>query len=167
MHSIALHSPSLNRAVETKLFDRADRAVKGDPRHDLGVGELAPAAADLPNPLIRLFPNRLKMLDEGALQRPGCGVRRKTHAPRLVQGIEHLAKHVELKLVSRGIAYPNRCGTLVALEPGHLVFEQPPFPRNAVHDLHLPRRPSDGTQQPIAPGCRLLQEAGVQKCVQR
>jgi hypothetical protein len=30
------------------------------------MGELAPATADLPNSFVRLFPNCLKMLDEGA-----------------------------------------------------------------------------------------------------
>src|SRR5271156_1869877 len=59
----------------------------------------------------------------------------------------------------------SRCGTVVALEAGHLVFDQPALPGDAVHDLHLRRRSVDGTQKPIAPGSRLFEEARVQQRV--
>src|SRR5204862_246686 len=45
-------------------LDAADRPVEGDPGHDLGMDEVAPPAAHLPDALVRLPPRRLEMLDE-------------------------------------------------------------------------------------------------------
>src|SRR5215472_16799782 len=113
--------------IEPELFSRADRAIECHPGHYLGVRELAAAAANLPNAFVGLLPNCLEMLDQGALQRPRRVVRRESHAPRLIQRVKDLDIDVELKLISRGVADPNRCGALVATQPGHLVFDQPPF----------------------------------------
>ena len=47
-------------------LDGLDRAVEGDPRHHLRVGEVAARAAHLPDPLVRLAPGRLEELEQRA-----------------------------------------------------------------------------------------------------
>ena len=61
---LAQRAPAVDRALEPELLDRADRAVEGDPGHDLGVGEVASAAAHLPDALVRLVPDLLEVLDQ-------------------------------------------------------------------------------------------------------
>src|SRR5712691_13273127 len=66
--------PMLARPVEPELLDRFDAAVESDPGHDFREGELAWWAADLPDALVRLLPDRLQIFEKLLLQRPGKAV---------------------------------------------------------------------------------------------
>ena len=92
---------------EAELLDRLDRAVEGDPGHDLRVGEVAPAAAHLPDPLVGLLPGRLEEVKQIC---PAARRRRAAQAVAvgLVEGVEDLAVDVELELPDA--ALPTRTG---------------------------------------------------------
>jgi hypothetical protein len=56
---MAQSAPSLEGTLDPELFDAFEGAVDRHPRHDLGMCEMAAAAAHLPNAFIRLLPDRL------------------------------------------------------------------------------------------------------------
>ncbi len=66
-----------------------------------------------------------------------------------------------------GIADAHRGRALVSRQPWHLPFGQPPLAGKPVHDLHLLRAARHRAQQPVAPGLRLVVEAGVHQREQR
>src|SRR5882672_853450 len=49
---VAQDAPLLHRSLAAELLDRLDRAIDGDPGHDLRMGELLSRPADLPDPLV-------------------------------------------------------------------------------------------------------------------
>ena len=61
---------------------------------------------------------------------------------RLVEGVEHLAEHVELELLVGAVADPHRARALVAREPVELELGQPVLATRAVHDLGLVGSPA-------------------------
>jgi hypothetical protein len=64
--------------------------------------------AHLPDALIRLSPHPLEMREQGELQRPpGLGLGQAA-LTRLMQRIEQLAIHVDLQLMVRAVADPDR-----------------------------------------------------------
>ena len=90
--------------------------------------------------------------------------------PRLAgaqQRVHHLAVHVELELLRRGVADPHRLRSLVARQPVELQLGQPPLARAAVHDLDVARVAGDRAQQPVAPRARLVLEAAAEQRHQR
>ena len=117
--------------------------------------------AHFPDPFVRLDPDALEMGENRLLQGPPGLARRDAVAPGLMQGVHHLAEHVELQLAMGGIADAHRRGAFVARQPGHLPFRQPPLAGDAVHDLHLVRAAGDRPQQPFAPRLRLVVVAGI------
>ena len=64
------------------LLRRADRAVERHPRHHLGMGEMPPAAAHLPDAVIGLVPNGFQMLDQRDLERPARRLGRRCRPAR-------------------------------------------------------------------------------------
>ncbi len=106
--SLAQLSPLLERSVETEPFHAAPGAVRGDPRHQLGVREVLGAAAHLPDALVTLRPTIGDDAHQRLLQRPGAAAGAETRCPRLVERVHHLAVHVELELVDGLVADPDR-----------------------------------------------------------
>ena len=119
------------------------------------------APAHLPDAFVRLRPDALEVREERVLQRPAGFARGEAVAARLMERIHHLAEHVELQLAVGGIADAHRLGAFVARQPGHLPFGQPPLAADPVHDLDLLRTAGHRAQQPLAPGLRLVVEAGI------
>ena len=127
-----------------------------DPGHDLGVHEVLPRAADLPQRAVRLLPDALEVVGEQGLQRPGVVVVGEPGLTGAVQPVEELAVDVELELPRCLVADPHRPGPLVALEPAQLGLGKSAPPGEGVHDLQVLGVAGDGSQQPVAPGLGLL-----------
>src|SRR5215207_3425253 len=92
-------APVLDRAVELESFRVLNRTIERHPGHYLGIGEMLPRPAHLPDTFIRLAPDSLEILQQRLLQRPACRIRRDPATPALVQGVHDLAVDVELKLI--------------------------------------------------------------------
>ena len=84
MDVLTQSAPAVGRTRQPKLLDGANRAVKRDPRHDLGMRELSPSPTNFPKPFIGQVPNLLKVLDELSLEVPGRLARGQSHPARLV-----------------------------------------------------------------------------------
>src|SRR5215475_3450574 len=119
--------PAIDRSSKVEFFGALDGTVERKPSHDLGIGEVPRAAAQLPDSLVCLHPDVLKVLEERDLQRPTGFASRKSMTSGLMQRIHHFAKNVELALAMRSIANSNREGAFVAWKPGGLPFAQPPL----------------------------------------
>src|SRR5665811_13612 len=130
-------APALEGALELEALRALDRAVEGDPGHDLGIDEVLRPAPHLPDALIRLLPGVLEMLDDRELKFPAGLLRREAAFPRLMQRIEQLAIDIELGLLVRGIADAHGRGLLVSWQPGKLDLVKPALAGDTVHDLHL------------------------------
>jgi hypothetical protein len=91
MDVLAQSAPALGRTRQPKLLDRANRTIKRNPRHDLGMRELSPSPTNFPKPFIGQVPTLLEVLDALSLEVPGRVTRGQSHPARLVKRIEHLA----------------------------------------------------------------------------
>src|SRR5664280_3622738 len=109
------------------------------------------SAADFPDPVIRLIPDCLEMRDERAFERPTGVICFKPGAPGDIQGIQNFTVDVELKLVGRGVANPNRSRSFITWEPRYFKLHEPALASNTVHDLQIIRTAGDRSQQPLAP----------------
>src|SRR5690554_6376583 len=67
VHALAQRAPALDGCFEPEALGVAQRPVEGDPGHHLGIGEMAPASAHLPDALVRLFPYLFQVLDQTLL----------------------------------------------------------------------------------------------------
>jgi hypothetical protein len=68
-----------------------------------------------------------------------------------VQRIHDLAEDIELMLPIRSVADAYWRRSLVARKPLQLQLRQPPFARQAVHDLHLRWLSGHGADEPFPP----------------
>ena len=103
---VADRPPAIDRAVEPVLLDRLDRPVERHPGHHLGVGEVPPRPADLPDPLVGLTPDRLEQPEQRPLHAPA--VVQEPGLPAQVEHAQDLAVDVELVLVPGAVADPDR-----------------------------------------------------------
>ncbi len=94
MDLLAERTPPVDRSVHAELLDGADHPVDCHPRHDLGVGEVPPRPANLPDPVVRLLPSALQELHDRELEVPCRAVGLEAHATGLVERAEHLAVDV-------------------------------------------------------------------------
>ena len=124
-------------------------------------------AASFPNAVIGLVPYFGKMLQHGAFQCPTSFIELELRHARLVKGVDQFAIDVELQLRMRGVADPHRLRAFVAGQPTRLPFQQAALTHDAVHDLHIGRRPRNRPQQPIVPGGSFFGVAGVHQRQQR
>ena len=108
MDLVADRSPSVDRPFQPELLHALHPAIERDPRHYLRVREVLARAAHLPDPLVRLGPDPLEMLDQVRLQRPARLVVRKADAPRKMERVHHLAEYVELELLRGGVTDAHR-----------------------------------------------------------
>ena len=164
---IAHGAPPLDRTGHSKLLDRLHCPVQGHPAHDLGVGEVAPWPAHLPDALVRLGPRGLEPLHEVRQHAPG--VAGAAAEPELHPGegsVHQLAIDVELELLGGGVADPDRSRTLVAGKPGQLELGEPPLAADAVDGAEVVRAPGHAPQQPVAPGQGLVAIAALEQRVE-
>ena len=80
---VAQRAPTFERPVQAEALDGLDRAVDGDPGHDLRMGELPARAAHFPDPLVGLAPGDFEEIEQGSLDPPGVVVRLDADAPAL------------------------------------------------------------------------------------
>src|ERR687888_386282 len=132
-------APPLDGPLEPVFLDGSHGSVECDPAHDLRMRELPTWPADLPQPLIRLAPRRLEVLEQLALQRPCRRLDWQSVCAALEQRVEHLAVDVELQLLARLVADTHRRRALVSGQPVELELRQPPLAADPVHDLEVGR----------------------------
>src|SRR5207244_10944405 len=120
-------APTVERAVKPVFLSALDGAVEGDPGHHLGIGEVPPAAAHLPNAFVGLRPRGFKVFQKGDLHPPTAVALTETAAASLMQRIHYLAVDVELELVVRAIADAHRSRIAKSLQPRHLPLDEPPL----------------------------------------
>src|SRR4029453_5689810 len=63
-------APSRQRALHVELFDGANASIKGNPRHDLRVGEVPGPSARFPDASVRSRPDLFDVFEHGALKGP-------------------------------------------------------------------------------------------------
>src|ERR1700678_2748276 len=107
------------------------------------MGEMPWCAADLPDALVGLVPDRLQVFEKLELHLPGRVVGRQTTAAGLMVHVHNLAEYVELKLTVCRIADAYRRGIFVPRQPRRRPFGQPTLTGNAIHDLQLFRAAGD------------------------
>src|SRR5207237_8418019 len=117
----------------------AHGAIERDPRHHLRMDEVLRLAADLPDALVRLAPDPFEVVEEHLLQLPRVPLELEPVRTRLVERVDHLSEHVDLKLLARGVADAHRSRILVAAEPWQLELREPPPAAHAVHALDICR----------------------------
>jgi hypothetical protein len=86
---------------------------------------------------------------------------------RLVERVDHLAVHVELELLVRGVPHAHGLRRGVAGEPRQLELGEHALAGQAVHDLELRRGAGGGAEEPVAPRGGLLVVAAVHEGEQR
>src|SRR5205085_8177210 len=123
--------PAIGVPVEAEALDAAERAIDGDPRHDLRMREVPARAAHFPDALVRLIPDVGEMVDERALEGPVRLAGFEAAAAALVQGVHHLAEHVELPLPVRRVADAHRPRRLVTGQPRPLELGETPLATEA------------------------------------
>ena len=100
--------PAVGRAGQPEAGHRLRRPVERHPGHHLGVGEVPPRPAHLPDAVVGLGPGLLHELDQLDLQPPGVVERVEVVLARDVERVHHLAEHVVLHLGPRQVADPDR-----------------------------------------------------------
>src|SRR3546814_5717044 len=108
MHLVPELAPVIDRPVEAELLDPLDAPVEGGPRHHLGKGEVLPAAAHFPYPLVGLGPDALEVIEQRALERPGAVAGSEPGPPSLMKRVHHLAEDVDLELPMGSVADADR-----------------------------------------------------------
>src|SRR4051812_15715586 len=108
MDLVAQRTPAVDRTIEPEPLDGLDRAVDGDPGHDLGVDEVPARPADLPDAFVRLAPRVLDVAQERELELPRVLVGLEPGLARLQQRVHQLAVDIELELPRGGVADADR-----------------------------------------------------------
>src|SRR4051794_6961955 len=98
MDLVADGRPSLHRPFNTELLDGFHRTIKGDPCHDLRVGEMLARPAHFPDAFVGLAPRSLKIVHERLADCLRTRARGHAAQPRLEHGVRNLAKDIELQL---------------------------------------------------------------------
>ncbi len=113
-----------------------DGPVQRDPAHELGVEEVAGRPPDLPDSLVLLLPavrrGVRQVREEGAGERIGFD-----HVPQPVGGVHELAVDVQLALIPRPVAHPNRPAVAPPAEVRQLPLAQVVLAADPEHDLEL------------------------------
>src|SRR3546814_10333951 len=151
MHLVPELAPVSDRPVEAELRHPRDAPVEGGPRHHLGKGEVLPAAAHFPYPLVGLAPDALEVIEQRALERPGAVAGSESSLAPLMKRVRHLAIDVDLKLSMGGIADAHRIRPFIAGQPVDFPFHRPALATDAVQYLHLPWRSGGRTHKPVPP----------------
>jgi hypothetical protein len=108
--------PGIDRRRQAALPREAGPAVQRHPAERPRVDEVPRAAADIPDPLVRLAPGGAHSVHHGAQEAPQLP---RDHAAVLVQqegAVEHLAVDVVLTLGVGRVPHPNQARGAVAFE---------------------------------------------------
>src|SRR5579859_8211355 len=96
---VAQRLPSRNVPGKPALFCGSDRAIDGDPRHELGVNEVPARAAHFPNTFIGLLPSGLEEFQQRLAHIFAFVLRRfESCLAALKESVGNLAKNIQLKL---------------------------------------------------------------------
>src|SRR5690349_24051025 len=136
-------APVIDRAGQGERFGASYGAIESEPGHRFGMDKMFRAAANLPQTLVWLTPDRLEVREQFALQRPARFIGTQSALSCLMKRVHHFAENIELALAMGGIADADRLRAAVSREPGHLPFRQPPLATQAIHDLNLRRTSGD------------------------
>ena len=142
----------------SRTLHRLDGAVEGHPGHDLGVGEVPPRAADLPDAVVGLAPAVLQEVHQRTAAGPRPGRRRGRRRPgRLVRGPTSPRRRRRA-----GTGPRRRCRCAPASSPRSRAASRPRTRRAGARPpapymiCSCDGSPADGPQQPVAPGHGLL-----------
>ncbi len=163
VHGVPHGPPAVERRGQSGGLGEPHRPVGGDPAHHLGVDEVPPSAAHLPQALVRFAPVLFEVVHQRAQQGPDVPFHRDAGQQCQVQGVDDLAVHVELELPGGGVAEPDRARAEVAGQPVGLRLGDDALAGHPVEGLEVAGVAGDGAQQPLAPGGGLLAEAAAQQ----
>lgn len=159
---LAHSPPAIYRTFQSEALDALDHHVERYPAHHLGVDEVLPLSARLPDPVVGLLPGFFQVLGEPPLQLPAPLRRDDPGGTRHVRSRQYLAVDVELELAGGVVADAHRRSAHVARKPGQFILRQPTNAVYGVHDLRVGRVAGHGPEDPPSPGARLLHKAGAQ-----
>lgn len=139
------------------MLGKPHRPVGRDPAEELGIEEVARAAPDFPDPLIRRAPAGGGLVREGPEHGPELGAERPWHQ-RIAEvcGIQHLAIDIELRLVSGRVADAHRAGVAVPAEVVEYLFRKMRIAVNRLHAPEVATTPDTERFQPVEEIGRLL-----------
>ena len=152
------------RASRSNVVGPAHGPVQGDPRHHLGVGEVAGARPAPPRCRRRAGSHTsAQPLHQGGGEGPGVAVGiADACVGGLVQGVEHLTEDVDLELAVGVVAGADGGRALVARQARAARSSvRRRSPGRPVHDLDLVGPSGHRPQQPAPPGVGLLGVAGL------
>ena len=104
MDGVAQLLPTVERAFETRTFDRLDAAVESDPGHHLAVREVPLRAAHLPDAFVGPLPGGFHKFDQGPGVGPAIRVDLEPCRMRMVERVDDFSINVQLKLIRGGVA---------------------------------------------------------------
>src|SRR3954468_4358927 len=98
---------------------------------------MAPVSARLPDPVVRLAPDRLDVVDDLRPARPQPLLDLAAQLGAEKHDRRHLAVYVEFELLRGGVDDTDRLRSLVAGKVRQLELGQAPLTSDSVHDLDL------------------------------
>ena len=104
MNEVAIFAPAVNIAVAVVQLVVLDGAIKRDPCHDFGVGELFASAAGLPDTFVRLLPDLAKVIDQTGLECRGIEANIFFGLRGARESGGYFTEDVELELPGCGVA---------------------------------------------------------------
>ena len=150
--SLSAPLPSFHRGTGMQHPCRLDGAVKRNPGHYLGIGEVFPPSARFPNTLVRLLPDGFEMLDQAAKHG-------KRYAPRLFPaGLAPYKTRPSPRHrypIATALTPHSLCELAWSLHIRKARLIRVPADsadRQGLHDLDLIGTAGDGAQQPLLPG---------------
>src|SRR5262249_9156281 len=141
VHAVPLDDPPGHVRRAAPAGGEPDGAVEGDPGLEPAGGEVALAAAGLPDALIRPGPVSAQPVSDLGDRHPALVRRMQALAVGEEPGIGGLAVDVELQLVGGAVADPDRAGAAPALEVVEGLLDQVGAAVDPVHDLQWPALP--------------------------
>ncbi len=131
------------------------------------MGVVRPASARLPDAFVRLVPMAADVFAEGAQHALGLPVERASLPHEVGHGIDHLAVHVQLELVGRRVADPDRPRSPISGQPVEDAFGRRLVAVQVVEDVELGPGQPGGLQQPLEEGVGLVGKAEPVECPDR
>src|SRR5580698_4102369 len=152
--------PLLDGGFDAELFGDEDGAVKGDPHHHFGPGELFAAAPRFPDAFVGTLPDGLKVVEQKHEDAGVFGGVAIHTVESMEEGVEQFAVDVELDLRGCRVADANGARIFVSGEPVEFPLDELTLAFESVHDLDLVGTAGDGAEQPVLPGDSFFVVAG-------
>ena len=167
MDGVANRLPLFDRRVILQLLGKQYGAVEGNPRHHFRIGELLRSAPYLPDSMIGMLPDFLKMVEQKRQHAEIVFIVPFHGVLRMKERIEHFAENIELQLRGCSVADAHRLRFLVTSQPVDLPLDELLLAIQPIHDLYLVGASGQRAQQPILPRFCFLKVAGVHQRQQR